>query len=275
MSARQGGFTFIELIVALTIAVVVAGFVATFIAVPVQSHLAQARRSELAASAEAVTRWMSRDVRRALPNSVRVATINGRPAVEVIVFTAVETYRRDGGEGDTLIIDTLQPPDSTFEVWGSPAAGPVDVVINNRGTAGQDVYQLAHVIAPATIAPLTATTATVTLNDPTFRFAAHSPNRRVFLVSPATAVIRYECDLGAGTLRRYDRLPVSGNMVALPAGTPSRLIARDVDACTLTPDADTPEHGGLLLLRLTISRVTNGTTERLRIMKQLKVEEAA
>ena len=70
MSARHSGFTLIELIVALTISALVVGFIVTFIAVPVQAHLAQARRSELAASREAVTHWMSQDVRGALPNSI-------------------------------------------------------------------------------------------------------------------------------------------------------------------------------------------------------------
>jgi prepilin-type N-terminal cleavage/methylation domain-containing protein len=51
MMRRSGGFTLIELIVALTISVVVVGFIATFITVPVRAHVAQARRGELTASA--------------------------------------------------------------------------------------------------------------------------------------------------------------------------------------------------------------------------------
>ena len=58
MMRRSGGFTLIELIVALTISVVVVGFIATFITVPVRAHLAQARRGELTASAETLrARW--------------------------------------------------------------------------------------------------------------------------------------------------------------------------------------------------------------------------
>lgn len=272
MSARQTGFTLIELIVALTISVVVVGFIATFIAVPVQSHMAQARRADLAASAEAVTHWMSQDVRGALPNSVRVAVVGGRPVVEMIDFDAVEIYRDAGSEGDPLVIDPLQPPDTAFDVLGTPGDGAINVVINNLGIAGRDAYALANVIVPVNI-----TASTLTLTDPTFRFAAHSlPHRRAFLVRPATAVIRYECDLAAGTLRRYEGRPMTPPpIVALPAGTPSRLIARDVTACAFTPRPGTAEHGGLLLIRVTISRVTNGATDTLRVMKQLKVEDAA
>ena len=63
MMRRSGGFTLIELIVALTISVVVVGFIATFITVPVRAHVAQARRGELTASAEALTRAMAEDLR--------------------------------------------------------------------------------------------------------------------------------------------------------------------------------------------------------------------
>lgn len=267
MNARQSGFTLIELVVALTISAIVVGFVAMFVSVPVQAHFAQARRSELAASAEAVTQWMSQDVRRALPNSVRTGMVGARPFVEIISFAGIAIYR-----DDTLDIAV---PDDQFDVVEFPAASTTHVVVNNRGVAGQNAYALANVIAPATVNTLASTI----VLTPAFRFAAQSLRRRVFLVSPATAVIRYECDMAARTLRRYDGLAVAP-ITAVPAGTPSRLIASDVTACTFTPPppllpAANPEHGGLLLIQVTISRVTDGAAESLRVMKQLKVEESA
>lgn len=274
MSARQTGFTLIELIVSLTISVVIVGFIATFIAVPVQSHLAQVRRSELDAAAEAVTHWMSQDVRGALPNSLRVATVGGRPSVEMIDVAAVTLYRDAGIEGDTL---NFAAPDNQFDILGLPAAAPVpvDVVVDNRGTPGRNAYVLAgvpNVIAPATVNLLSST---ITLTPP-FLFAGPSTHRRAFLVSPTSGVVRYECDLVARTLRRYDNLPITPPpMVALLAGTPSQLIANDVTACTFTARAGNTDHGGLLLIRVTVSRVTNGATDTLRVMKQLKVEDAA
>ena len=146
MSARQGGFTLIELVVALTISVVVVGFIATFIAVPVQSHVAQARRSELAASAEAVSFWLSQDARGALPNSLRAGVAGGRPVVEMIDVAAVTIYRDAGVEGDTL---DFAAPDNQFDILGLPAAIATHVVVDNRSTPGRNAYQLANVIAPA------------------------------------------------------------------------------------------------------------------------------
>ena len=60
---------------------------------------------------------------------------------------------------------------------------------------------------------------------------------------------------------------------ALPGGTPSRLISTDIAACTFARRPSTDHHGGLLLVNVTISRVTNGSAETLRIAQQLKVEE--
>lgn len=268
MNARQRGFTLVEMIVVLTISVVIVGFIATFVSVPVRANMAQSRRSELAASAESVAHWMSQDVRGALPNSVRIGAVGGRPVVEMIDVATVAIYRDAGAEGDTLIFTAA---DNQFDVLGVPAVAATHVVVNNLGTAGSNAYLLANVIAPANVNVASSTIALT----PAFRFVAASPNRRAFLVNPASAVIRYECDLAARTLRRYDSRPIAAGIAAIPAGTPSRLIARDVTGCTFTRRAGNTQHGGMLLMQVTISRVTNGAAETLRVMKQFKVEDAA
>lgn len=280
MNARQQGFTLIELIVAMTISAVVVGFVATFIGVPIRAQMAQTRRMELSASAEAVTHWMSQDVHGALPNSIRTGTVGGRPVVEMIDVTTMAIYRRLGAEGDTLTIDPALPPDPTFDVLGAPGDANVHVVVNNLGVAGQNAYTMANTVLNV-IAPATINASTVTLNNPGFRFVAHSPNDRLYVVTPATAVIRYECDLVARELRRYDSRPISAAIAAMPAGASFQTIAQDVTACTFTrrpaalDQTGRPLNGGMLLIQVTVSRVTNGATDRLRVMQQLKVENAA
>jgi hypothetical protein len=211
---------------------------------------------------------MAQDVRGALPNSLRAGVVGGRPVVEMIDVAAVTIYRDAGVEGDTL---NFAAPDNQFDVLGLPAAVATHVVVDNRGTPGRNAYQLANVIAPATV-NLASSTIALT---PAFRFVSASTHRRAFLVSPATAVIRYECDLAARTLRRYDSRPMAAALAAIPAGAPSRLIARDVTACTFATRAGNTDHGGLLLIRVTISRVSNNATDTLRVMKQLKVADAA
>jgi hypothetical protein len=58
------------------------------------------------------------------------------------------------------------------------------------------------------------------------------------------------------------------------------VIARDITACRFTfvaPPAppQRPQNGGLVIVEITISRVTEGTAENLRVVKQLTVEHTA
>jgi MSHA biogenesis protein MshI len=90
----------------------------------------------------------------------------------------------------------------------------------------------------------------------------------------------------------YDHTPI-GDLVIAPGGERAQRVAAalrneiglrvsvlDVrelcNVCrTFTTRPGTADHGGLLLIRVTVSRVTNGATDTLRVMKQLKVEDAA
>ena len=69
----QRGFTLVELVVVIVIIGIVSSMVAVFITVPVRSYMDTAARVELADIADTATRRIARDVRLALPNSVRVA----------------------------------------------------------------------------------------------------------------------------------------------------------------------------------------------------------
>lgn len=69
-SAR--GVTLIELIVVITITAIVATVLGVIVVRPIQSYEAQVRRAELVDAAEMALRRMGREIRQALPNSVRV-----------------------------------------------------------------------------------------------------------------------------------------------------------------------------------------------------------
>jgi hypothetical protein len=155
------------------------------------------------------------------------------------------------------------------------------VVTNNDPTDGvsaQDAYLPANTIAAA----LDTTGHLVTLQA-AFQFLDRSPNKRAFFVSNVT---RYECDTNARTLRRFVSALPAGPPGPAPVGAPSDVIARDVTACRFTyvappppsvPPAPPrlPQNGGLVVVEITISRVTDGVPENLRVVKQLKLEHTA
>src|ERR1700741_2080508 len=129
--ARQFGFTLIELVVTLVISAIVVSFVATFISGPVQGVTHQARRARLVDAADSALERMGRDVRRALPNSVRTTSAGGVTALELLSTVDGARYRAQPPGTAAQILD-FAAQDGSFNVlrpftplpkpWGLPTA---------------------------------------------------------------------------------------------------------------------------------------------------------
>ena len=74
--ASQRGFTLIELVITIVVGSIVVAFMAMFIVIPMEAYSAQTRRAQLVDDADSALRFMGRDLRSALPNSVRVTSSN-------------------------------------------------------------------------------------------------------------------------------------------------------------------------------------------------------
>ncbi len=104
----QAAFTLVEMVIVITIIGVMSGMVAIFVLQPIQGFEAQSRRADLVDIAESALRRMQRDVRRALPNSVRLTCDGALPpcpggetrwAVELIRTKVGGRYRQSPGLG--------------------------------------------------------------------------------------------------------------------------------------------------------------------------------
>ena len=149
---QQQGFTLVEMIVVMVITGIIGGMVAMFIRAPVEGYVDSARRAEMTDVADTAVRRISRDLRLALPNSVRVTP--GGLFLEFIPTTSGGRYRSvaAGGagacaavpgnsEGDAL---SFAFADTCFETIGPlpaplPAIGD-QVVVYNLGIPGADAY---------------------------------------------------------------------------------------------------------------------------------------
>jgi MSHA biogenesis protein MshO len=69
---HQLGFTLVEAVVSIAVVGVLFAIVALFLRSPVQGYLDTTRRAELSDIADVAVRRLVRDLRLALPNSVRV-----------------------------------------------------------------------------------------------------------------------------------------------------------------------------------------------------------
>lgn len=280
----HNGFTLIELVMTMTVSVIVVSFVALFISGPVAGFADQTRRARLVDSAEAALSRLKRDVRKALPNSVRTTAAGGVVALELLSSVDGARYRaRPPGTAD-LVLD-FTTVDGSFNVIGpfTQVAKPFVstshfLVIYNVGVAGADAYELANVITP----PGTQISITVdavpgedrvTLN-PGFQFAFESPSQRVFLVE---GPVTYLCDPGAGTMMRYTGYAITqdqstrdshGELTA--AGASAALVADSVAGCAFDYAPGTSERAGLLSVELGVS----AQGESIVLLSQVHVDNA-
>jgi prepilin-type N-terminal cleavage/methylation domain-containing protein len=88
LSRRQRGFSLIELVMVIVILGVVGATVAVFMRKPVDAYVDTSRRAALSDLADTAVRRIARDVRRALPNSVR------NPSNQCIEFIPTRTGGR-------------------------------------------------------------------------------------------------------------------------------------------------------------------------------------
>ena len=104
MNTRDAGFTLIELVITMSITAIVIGFAAIFFSGPVRGFTDQVRRAELVDAAESALRRMQRDIRRALPNSIRVTTNGTISALEILNTVEGVRYRSGPPPGNAVAL---------------------------------------------------------------------------------------------------------------------------------------------------------------------------
>ena len=270
-SARRryciAGFTLIELVVTMTVSTIVVAFAAMFVRVPVQGFMDQSRRVRMVDAAESAVQRLKRDVRRALPNSVRVTSNGSIVALELLGTLDGARYRAQPPGGPAAVLDFTAADDS-FNVIGDfvQIAKPFSSTSNylavyNVGVPGADAYELANVITPAgtqidVVDAALAGEDRVTVTPP-FQFAWGSPGQRVFLVD---GPVSYLCDTAAETLTRYWGYSIATAHSArdtagelLGAGATADVVADRVGACSFTYTSGTAERSAVMTIEVQIS----------------------
>ena len=278
------GFTLVELVITLALTAVVVGFVAMFITTPVQAYASETRRAQMVDSADAVLRLMARDVRGALPNSLRIVVNGNFVALELLETVDAARYRSTGATGVASQELDFSAADGAFATLGELdipsdlASTQYYLSIYNVGVAGANAYELSNVITPAgtTIGITNPGTgeSQVTLS-PTFRFNFQSPARRVFLVrGPVT----YLCNTTTGMINRYSRYAITTaqrNSEAAFTGIAASAVASSVSACQFDYAQGTASRAGLLTLAITMTRTdptSSLPSESVRLLHQVHVE---
>jgi MSHA biogenesis protein MshO len=272
--------TLIELIIVIVLTGILVAVIAQFVW-PVFAYTDVNQRAMLADTADTALRRMGRDLRLALPNSVRVTTSGGVQYMELLLVRVGGRYRSDsvggsgacGGAGDAL---TFGAADTCFTTLGDvPNIGQVTtsdrvVVFNLQpGTANVDAYQAGNNSQIAAVPVHSPGSEKITFSSNTFTY--ESPGKRFYIIQ---GPVTYACSTATGKLTRYSGYTISSSQPTPPVGT-SAVLASNVAACTFTYDGTAnpaTQGAGLATMSLQLSAPTSrGGTETVTLFHAVHV----
>ena len=308
---RSRGVSLIELVVVITISGIIATVLGAIIVHPIQGYEAQVRRAQLVDAAEMAVRRLGRDIRQALPNSVRVrdalgntnsvscSTAGAACTIEILNTLDGARYRDGPGNighnhGSTQYRLRFNGTDADgFNIVGFfqnitvPFTSTTQrLSVYNQGATGADAYADANsdLTAPRVITNPTYTTFSINNDDylPTpdeHRIVPLTGSFWFRYASPNQRVfvvdtpVSYVCSAGAnGNITRYWSYPITAAQQSTPAGATTALLSTPVTACNISYSPGTNQRAGLVTLDITVADAASG--EQVRLLYQVHVDNS-
>jgi len=290
LRSRQRGFTLVELVLVIALAGVVAVLISTVLSRPLQGFVDQSRRAELTDQAATALNRMARDIRGAVPNSVRTrGACNaqfGCSTLELLSISEGGRYQPNQLQPDGPRFDPPRLGDCTTmpdkkcvlelpgapisiadarwliiyntnpdEIWGTPLPNPGSI-LDITGRKPELVPSSADGAQPQQLRFDNAVTAPFS-----FRYA--SPQKRFFL---ADRVVGYQCNGRRLTRGEFSSLSNGYDYSGQP------LLADHVDCARsgFTYQPGSHARNALVTLRLSLTR----DGETISLVQQVHVDNA-
>lgn len=268
--STQTGFSLIELVIVIVLTGILASMTASVLELPIRAYVDSTRRATLSDTAESALRRMQRDIRRALPNSIRISATGD--TLELLHLV-------DGGRYRAMTDNTQTPPsgnilnfdiaDTSFDVLGDlnnlaeVTVGSDRIAIYPLNTIGNNPYA-----GDNTSVVNTASASALTFNA--FQFPLRSPDQRFFIIdTPVT----YRCNTTPAapndrTLLRYTNYPIQATQPVPPTVTPA-IQANQVAACNFSFNSGSSTRSAVVTIEITL---TDEANESINLIQQVHLD---
>jgi MSHA biogenesis protein MshO len=296
---RARGFTLVEAIVVIVIIGIVSAMVAVFIRAPILGYRDTVARAELTDQADLALRRMARDIRLALPNSVRV-----NAAGDHLEFLQTRSGARyisvEDGIDNSLALRFDDPTKTDFAALAPPASfsqARVNdyVVVTNLGmgfapanaydlstTGAGNIAAITGIDAPST-ATVNTDAGTVTLPVRRITLAANpfarqaipmvSPRQRFQVVSGPVSFFCTDAGNGTFTLWRAWGYGINATQT-IPTTGPRAMLATGLTRCSGLFNADgnvALQRTGLVVVAIEMQS-RNADAGKIRLVHQVHVD---
>jgi MSHA biogenesis protein MshO len=263
----QSGFTLFEMVLVIVIMGVIGAITSVFMKSPIDAYFASAQRAALTDVADITLRRMSRDVHRALPNSIRTST--DQKCFEFIPTKTGARYRTDIDASSLGDILNFNSKDASFNMMRTNSDSldaqkieKGDVIsVYNLQKPGADAYagENTSQITQIEVASSSSTETNIGIND--FQFPFASDRHRFYVIPKDTKVVAYVC--------RDDSLyRAVSNSFGSACAVPGSILAKGVNSCQFIYDNSLQSNA---LLQLSIALTDTAGGESVKLFHQIHV----